>query len=414
MTKSEGKTRKSRKNIQWDETSEINLGKGKPYKIFGSMEIGDGSIQQMDTAMRLPVSVKGALMPDAHQGYGLPIGGVLAADNAIIPYGVGMDIGCRMCLSVYDIPVSYLKDKKSQFQKQLIENTRFGKAEFSKPGDDAVMERREFKEIEFLRSHKSLAYSQLGTSGSGNHFVEFGIVEFKDTDPEFNLPPGKYFGLLSHSGSRRMGALIAQHYTALAMEMCKLPREARHLAWFDLNSAEGQEYWQAMELAGAYSSANHHQIHKRFSKTLNEKALFRVENHHNFAWRETLVDGREVVIHRKGATPAAKNTIGMIPGSMTLPGFLVRGKGNNDSMNSASHGAGRVMSRKKATLQLSKTDMKKELAEYGVTLIGGGLDESPMAYKNIHQVMKYQEDLIEIIATFHPKIVRMEGPEKFI
>ncbi|MCD4678993.1 MAG: RtcB family protein, partial [Bacteroidales bacterium] len=267
---------------------------------------------------------------------------------------------------------------------------------------------------EFLRSLKSLAYSQLGTSGSGNHFVEFGIIEFKTKDPEFNLPPGKYFGLLSHSGSRRMGALIAQHYTALAMEICKLPKEARHLAWFSLNSAEGQEYWQAMELAGAYSSANHHQIHNRFSKTLNEKAVFMVENHHNFAWKEKLADGREVIIHRKGATPAAKNIIGMIPGSMTLPGFLVRGKGNDDSMNSASHGAGRLLSRKKAIITLSKKDMKKELDKYGVSLIGGGLDEAPMAYKDIHQVMKYQKDLVEIIASFQPKIVRMDGPEKFI
>ncbi len=406
--------KRSRSNKGWDEVPNVELGRGKPYKIFGSIEIDDGSIQQMDTAMRLPISVKGALMPDAHQGYGLPIGGVLAADNAIIPYGVGMDIGCRMCLSVYDIPVSYLKDKKSQFQQQLIENTRFGQAEFTKPEDDAVMERKEFKEIDFLRSLKSIARSQLGTSGSGNHFVEFGMVEFKYKDPEFNLPPGKYFGLLSHSGSRRMGALIAQHYTALAMEICRLPREARHLAWFDLNSAEGQEYWQAMELAGAYSSANHNQLHKRISKALNEKAILMVENHHNFAWKEKLADGKEVIIHRKGATPAAENAIGMIPGSMTLPGFLVRGKGNDDSMNSASHGAGRVMSRKKATIQLSKSDMIKELGKHGVTLIGGGLDEAPMAYKDIYQVMKYQEELVEIIAAFYPKIVRMEGPEKFI
>jgi len=408
------KKKRPRRNKEWDVAPEINLCKGKPYKIFGSTEIDEGSIKQMDTAMRLPISVKGALMPDAHLGYGLPIGGVLAVDNGIIPYGVGMDIGCRMCLSVYDIPVSYLTNNRSVLKQLLIDNTRFGHAEFAKPVDDAVMERKEFNETEFLRSLKSLAYSQLGTSGSGNHFVEFGIIEFKTKDPEFNLPPGRYFGLLSHSGSRRMGALIAQHYTALAMEICKLPKEARHLAWFSLNSAEGQEYWQAMELAGAYSSANHHQIHRRFSKSLNEKAIFMVENHHNFAWKEKLINGKEVIIHRKGATPAAKNIIGMIPGSMTLPGFLVRGKGNDDSMNSASHGAGRLLSRKKAIITLLKRDMKKELDKYGVSLIGGGLDEAPMAYKDIHQVMKYQEDLVEIIASFQPKIVRMDGPEKFI
>jgi len=414
MSKSKRKTRRSGRNKEWDDVPGVGLVKGKPYKIFGSLEIDDGSIQQMDTAMRLPISVKGALMPDAHQGYGLPIGGVLATDNAIIPYGVGMDIGCRMCLSVYDIPVSHMKDKNTKLKEILIENTRFGQAEFSRPEDDAVMERKEFKEIDFLKSLKSVAYSQLGTSGSGNHFVEFGIVEFSENDPQFNLPPGKYFGLLSHSGSRRIGALIAQYYTKLAMDLCKLPSEARHLAYFDINSAEGIEYWHAMELAGSYSSANHHQIHRRFSKVLNEKALFMVENHHNFAWKEKLADGKEVIIHRKGATPAEKNVVGMIPGSMTLPGFLVRGKGNTESMNSASHGAGRVLSRKKAIMKISKTEMKKELDKHGVTLIGGGLDEAPMAYKDIYQVMKYQEDLVDIIASFHPKIVRMEGPEKFI
>lgn len=413
MTKSK-KTKRSKRNKQWDVEPNIQLIKGKSYKIYGREEIDKGSLQQMDIAMRLPVSVQGALMPDAHQGYGLPIGGVLAVDNSVIPYGVGMDIGCRMCLSVFDIPVSYLETKKSHFKELLIENTRFGQTEFSRPEDDPVMERSEFKEIKFLKTLKSLAYSQLGTSGSGNHFVEFGILEFKDKDPEFNLESGKYFALLSHSGSRRLGAHIAQHYTQLAMEICRLPGEARHLAYFDLNSSEGQEYWEAMELAGAYSSANHHQIHKRFYKALNEKPLFMVENHHNFAWKEKLANGQNVIIHRKGATPAAKNVVGMIPGSMTLPGFLVRGKGNPESMNSASHGAGRVLSRNKAKAELNKKDMKAELEKFGITLIGGDLDEAPMAYKDIFRVMKYQEELVDIIASFHPKIVRMEGPEKFI
>lgn len=414
MSKSKRKTKRSGRNNNIAALPTIKLGKKKDYTIFGEIDIDDGSLLQMETAMRLPISIKGALMPDAHQGYGLPIGGVLATDNAIIPYGVGMDIGCRMCLSVYDIPFHHLEKKRSYFKQLLLENTRFGQAEFTKPEDDAVMERNEFKEIKFLSSLKSLAYSQLGTSGSGNHFVEFGILEFTKQDPQFNLPSGKYLGLLSHSGSRRMGALIAQHYTSLAMELCHLPPEAKHLAWFDLATAEGQEYWHAMELAGAYSSANHRQIHNRFSGSLNEKAMFMVENHHNYAWKEQLKDGREVIIHRKGATPAAKDVTGMIPGSMTLPGFLVRGSGNRDSMNSASHGAGRMLSRKKASSIISKREMKKELEKHGVTLIGGGLDEAPMAYKDIHQVMRYQENLVQIIASFHPKIVRMEGPEKFI
>ncbi|MCD4681354.1 MAG: RtcB family protein, partial [Bacteroidales bacterium] len=140
------KKKRQRRDKEWDVAPEINLCKVKPYKIFGSTEIDEGSIKQMDTAMRLPISVKGALMPDAHLGYGLPIGGVLAVDNGIIPYGVGMDIGCRMCLSVYDIPVSYLINNRSVLKQLLIDNTRFGHAEFAKPVDDAVMERKEFNE----------------------------------------------------------------------------------------------------------------------------------------------------------------------------------------------------------------------------------------------------------------------------
>ena len=132
-----------------------------------------------------------------------------------------------------------------------------------------------------------------------------------------------------------------------------------------------------------------------------------VENHHNFAWKEKMPDGKEVIVHRKGATPAGKGVLGIIPGSMTAPGFIVRGKGSVLSLNSASHGAGRQMSRKKAKESLTKSDVRKHLKSKGVTLIGGGLDEAPMAYKDIHQVMKSQANLVDIIGTFLPKIVRM-------
>ena len=289
-----------------------------------------------------------------------------------------------------------------------MEHTRFGMGcEFKQPIDDAIFERRAFSEIPLAKTLKDKAYAQIGTSGGGNHFVEFGVVNITDANNEMNLPLGTYVGILSHSGSRGLGANIANYYTKLARSICRLPKQAQHLAWLDLDSEAGQEYWIAMNLAGDYASACHHQIHRRLSRAMGEKPLAMVENHHNFAWKEQLADGTEVIVHRKGATPANKGELGIIPGSMTAPGFIVRGKGLEASINSASHGAGRQMSRRKAKETLTKSEVRKYLKSQGVTLIGGGIDEAPMAYKDIHKVMAAQQHLVEVLGTFLPKIVRM-------
>lgn len=389
--------------------AEISLNDNSlPYKTYGLGGIEQGALDQMDVAAKLPVAKMAALMPDAHQGYGLPIGGVLATENAVIPYGVGVDIGCRMCLTFYDLPPSFLEKNRSKLNELLLENTAFGRDEQKKRADDPVLERSEFKEIEVVKSLHGKAWNQLGSSGSGNHFVEFGIVEIDDKENEFGTTRGEYLAVLSHSGSRGLGASIARHYTQLAMEKCPLPKEAKHLAWLDLDSQEGQEYWLAMNLAGDYASACHHNIHRRLAKAIGEQPIAMVENHHNFAWKEKLEDGTEVIVHRKGATPAGKGVLGIIPGSMVHPGFIVRGKGNPLAISSASHGAGRVMSRTKAKNSTTQHELKKILKAHQVDLIGGGLDESPVAYKNINEVMAFQKDLVEVIGTFLPKIVRMD------
>ncbi|MCR6638332.1 MAG: RtcB family protein [Sporocytophaga sp.] len=385
----------------------------QPYKIYGKEGIEAGAIKQMDTAMRLPVSIAGALMPDAHQGYGLPIGGVLATRNAVIPYGVGVDIGCRMCMSIFDIPAGYVETGKEDLMKMLVNNTMFGRATFKKPKDHEIISSPLFSEIEILRGLKDRAYAQLGSSGGGNHFVEFGIVEVVDPNNEWNIAPGKYLSLLSHSGSRGMGATIANYYTKLAMETCKLPQEAKHLAWLDLDTEAGQEYWLAMNLAGDYASACHHQIHERMAIGLRTNPIAMIENHHNFAWKEKDENGYDVIVHRKGATPAGKGVLGIIPGSMSAPGYVVRGKGDGASVNSASHGAGRAMSRTQAKNTLKPEAVKEQLQKAGVELIGSGLDEAPMAYKDIRVVMDAQKDLVEVVGVFLPKIVRMCGDEKF-
>jgi tRNA-splicing ligase RtcB len=293
--------------------------------------------------------------------------------------------------------------------KILTDNTLFGSGkEFKDNEAHEITDRSLFSEIPLLKTLQQKAARQLGTSGSGNHFVEFGVIEIHDSENEFHVAPGKYLSLLSHSGSRGLGATIANHYTKIAMEKCPLPKEAKHLAWLSLDSQEGMEYWLAMNLAGDYASACHHAIHKKIAAAFATEPMGMIENHHNFAWKEML-NGKEVIVHRKGATPAGKGVLGIIPGSMSAPGFIVRGKGDISSINSASHGAGRKMSRTKAIATVTHKAMKDVLAENGVTLIGGGLDEAPHAYKDIHEVMKAQTDLVEVVGTFLPKIVRMDG-----
>lgn len=379
------------------------------YTIYGESEIEAGAKEQMKVAMKLPVTVAGSLMPDAHQGYGLPIGGVLATDNAVIPYGVGVDIGCRMALSIFDLPASLLQTHQDILRETILKHTRFGAGNGylrHERVDHAVLENTLFSEHSLLASLKDKAWTQLGSSGGGNHFVEFGLVEFNEKDEGLHIDKGTYLGLLTHSGSRGLGATVAAHYTKLAKSICKLPYQAQNLAYLDLNTMEGQEYWLAMNLAGDYASACHEVIHDKIKTALGAELLGKIENHHNFAWKECL-NGKEVVVHRKGATPASKGVMGIIPSSMATPGFLVRGKGEVASIQSASHGAGRLMSRTQAIKTLSAIELKKMLNDQGITLLGAGMDEAPMAYKNIHTVMASQEDLVDIVATFLPKIVRM-------
>jgi len=403
-----------------------------PYRIWGE-GLEAGAVEQMVNAARLPVAVRGALMHDAHQGYGLPIGGVLATHNSVIPYAVGVDIACRMKLSVFDIPANDLHRLDATMKRALERETVFGVGgEHRKPLDHEVLD-ADWSITPLTQHLFEKARAQLGTSGSGNHFVEFGILTIppreaappyaaspplassRGTLNNFDLAPGTYLSLLSHSGSRGTGATIADHYSKLAMDVHpELPPELRRLAWLDLDSDPGREYWAAMNLMGQYASANHALIHQLVARAIGAKIIAGVENHHNFAWKE-IHDGNEVIVHRKGATPASKGVLGVIPGSMASPGFVVRGKGSEDALQYASHGAGRAMSRTAAKEKYRWAHIKPKLEEAGVQLLSAGIDENPFAYKDIHQVMAQQSDLVDVIARFDPKIVKMapagEKPE---
>lgn len=387
-----------------------------PWHQWGAHLVEKEAVAQLWDACSLPAAVRGALMPDAHKGYGLPIGGVLAVKNAVIPYAVGVDIACRMRLTVLDMPVTMLgKTERNALRQALKAETRFGRGAMftaQERRNHAVMD-EDWGFVDVLRQNKKKAWKQLGTSGKGNHFVEFGELCLNEpaTLGGKRLEAGTYLALLSHSGSRGTGEAVAMHYSNVARQRCpSLPSELQHLAWLDLESEAGQEYWAAMQLMGRYAAANHELIHHHILRSLGANALTHVENHHNFAWIEQ-VDGQEAIVHRKGATPSALGVEGIVPGSMGAPAYVVRGRGVPEALNSCAHGAGRRMSRSAAFQALNPDEVRHILNNCGVELLSGQLDEAPAAYKDIDAVMAAQADLVEIIARFVPRMVRMAPPE---
>jgi len=396
-----------------EEGAFIERAEPAPYRSWCE-DADNNAVEQMRNSMRLPSAVRGALMPDAHLGYGLPIGGVLATEGTVIPYAVGVDIACRMKLTVLDLDPRDLAGKRERFEKTLLRETAFGTGVVLRAKerlDHDVLDAERWSAQRLLRGLREKAAAQLGTSGSGNHFVEFGVLTLEQAD--LGLKPGTYLALMSHSGSRGPGAMIASHFTKRARELHPgLPPELSHLAWLDLSSDDGQAYWQAMNLMGDFASASHWVIHERVRTALGAKVLASIENHHNFAWLEEH-DGRTLVVHRKGATPAGTGVLGVIPGSMASPAFVVRGTGSEASLRSASHGAGRLMSRTAAKQRFTWKEVRPVLEAANVTLLSAGIDENPGVYKDIHSVMAQQADLVDVVARFDPRIVRMaDGGER--
>lgn len=377
------------------------------FKEWGSNGIDEATRKQMQEACKLPMAVGGALCADAHVGYGLPIGGVLATEGFVIPYAVGFDIACRMRMTVISEAPESLDSQFEKYRLALEKGTSFGVgADWQNHKHHDVLDKN-WNVTPITSKIKDKASKQLGSSGSGNHFVEFGVFEI-DEDNVLGIPPGKYVALLSHSGSRGAGSDVCKHYSQIAQQ--KLPKryeQFKYLSWLSLDSEEGQEYWLAMNLMGEYAAANHEVIHRDVIRLMGGQPIAVVENHHNFAWKENW-NGKEVIVHRKGATPADKGSLGVIPGSMADSCFVVQGKGNPDSINSASHGAGRAMSRKQAKEQMNWAYWNKELIDRGIKLLSGGIDEVPGAYKPITEVMNAQSDLVDIVAKFNPKIVKMD------
>jgi tRNA-splicing ligase RtcB len=371
------------------------------FEVWGKVPDPD-ALAQMQEACRLPVAVSGVLLPDAHVGYGLPIGGVLAARRAVIPYAVGMDIACRMCLSVFDEPPERLPRKMDTLCAALEHGTAFGVGAYFSPARSHAVMDEDWSFSPVLRRNKDLAWKQLGTSGAGNHFAEFGLLQiFPGVS---GLAPGGYTALLTHSGSRGVGGRAAKYYSRMAAE---LRPGYKKLAWLDEDSPEGREYWRAMSLMGRYSAANHELIHRAVSELSGLQPVACIRNHHNFAWKMDLPGLGRVIVHRKGATPAGRGELGIMPGSMSSPAYVVEGLGNSRSLFSASHGAGRRMSRKQAAKRFDRRQVRNELRAKGIRVLSAGLDEAPGAYKDIDQVLADQSDIVRAVARFEPKIVKM-------
>jgi tRNA-splicing ligase RtcB len=343
----------------------------------------------------------------------MPIGGVAATEGAVMPFAVGVDIGCRMHLTVFAEPADGIDTLRERLRDSLLKGTYFGEGLRDAPlSKHPLLQDARFDRLEkFCRTRgtRERAAKQFGSSGSGNHFVEFGELNLAEAAE--GIPAGRWLALLSHSGSRALGFRTANFFTKLAEKMINLPDGYKDLAWLSMDTEEGQAYWEAMELAGDFSAANHRVIHDTVIGLAGLTPVSAISNHHNYAWKETH-GGKELFVHRKGATPAAPGVLGIIPGSMATPGFLVRGKGGADSLLSASHGAGRRMSRRDAVKSITPEQRDLALSVGKVELLGGGLDEAPGAYKDIRSVMAAQSDLVDILAEFHPRIVRMAGRDE--
>jgi tRNA-splicing ligase RtcB len=390
------------------------------FNIFGEIgvDVPHGALDQMQTVMRIPPAITGALMPDAHHGYAMPIGGVVVLDNAVSPSFVGYDIACRMMISILDIsPQEFLKNRQKIFS-DMKDVSRFGVgSEFTRSGarKHEVMDDYLWQHLPHLKTLHNTAIRQLGSSGGGNHFFDALIGEV--VTPSYilvgpdgrQLEKGKFFvAIMTHSGSRGAGHKSATHYLKLA----KKETEARARGipkgyeWLPLDSDAGSEYWMVMELMGEYAKANHDLIHMHFAKKSGIGRLRYAENHHNFAWDM----GNRQIVHRKGATPAHTGQLGIIPGSSGTPSYLVEGLGNPMSIFSSSHGAGRPFSRKEAKSRHSPDLYSAHMQVQDILTAGVAPDETFMAYKDIERVIQLQDGLlVKVLAKMHPKIVIMGG-----
>ena len=374
----------------------------KPIKMWLD-SVEDGALEQAKNLANLPFVFKHiALMPDCHQGYGMPIGGVMATENVVIPNAVGVDIGCGMLAAKTDTTVHHLDEKQiKNFVAGVKRQIPVGKNSHKEPKTWSEFEYA--PDIDVVRNEIEKAEHQIGTLGGGNHFIELQ----RDTD-------GNVWVMI-HSGSRNFGYTVAKYYNNVAKALNKkwfssVPAQA-DLAFLPMGTTMGMEYMDAMEFAVEFALANRRRMLKRVEEILYNVGKITVGKPiniaHNYAQYENHF-GKNVIVHRKGATSARKGEIGIIPGSQGTSSYIVEGLGNPDSFTSCSHGAGRLMSRTKAKTDLDLATEQRRLDELGVIhdlKTKDALDEAAGAYKDIDIVMENQSDLVRIVTKLSPLAV---------
>ncbi|MDR9366145.1 MAG: RtcB family protein [Balneolaceae bacterium] len=371
-----------------------------PIKLWLE-DLEEGALQQAKNLANLPFAFKHiAIMPDSHQGYGMPIGGVLATEDAIIPNAVGVDIGCGMCSLRTDRKEIDRDDLKS-IMSIIRKTVPVGFNHHDQQQDEKWMPELNGN-LEIVEQEYESAQSQVGTLGGGNHFIEIQ----KGSDG--------YVWIMIHSGSRNIGYTVAKHYNQKAKELNeKWKSETRtDLAFFPRDTKEFDDYIREMDYCIEFALNNRklmmEMVQNAITDVLGEVDFSDFINKpHNFASPENHF-GKNLLIHRKGATRAREGELGMIPGSQGSSSFIVRGKGNRDAFESCSHGAGRVMSRNQAKKTLSVEEESKPLEERGILHAirhKSDLDEAPGSYKDIQKVMELQKDLIEIVIELEPLAV---------
>jgi len=365
----------------------------KEIKIYADV-VDPKAMEQFEGAMAQPFAIKGALLPDVHAGYSLPIGAAVATDGVIVPAWVGYDIGCGMCAEMTDFSLQNVRDHAQEIYEGIYKAVPVGfkhNLADSEWGHAGEIPRTSVMHDIFSRN----GFKQLGTLGGGNHFIELGYDEEERV------------WIIVHSGSRGIGHTTATHYMRLTSRDGKA-REG-HFG-FSVNSEEGKDYIKDLNFCLEFALANRNLIIWRvvdvLSKCLDQKSYglsCRINRNHNHA---ELKDG--LWIHRKGATHAEEGMLGVIPGNMRDGSFIVRGKGNSESLCSSSHGAGRVLGRKEAQRQLDMGDFTFSMLGVTANVSKATLDESPEAYKNIFDVMDQQKDLVEVLHHIKP-IINIKG-----
>lgn len=364
----------------------------KQYKIFAE-HLEQGALDQFQSAMDCEFATRGALMPDAHTGYSLPIGAVVESDGVIVPAWVGYDIGCGMCALRTGFYAKEVRENSKQIFDEIYKRIPVGFSHNSRPSLWSTVELDPSPATKLIFEKNGL--NQLCSLGGGNHFIEIG----EDAEG--------FIWIIIHSGSRRIGHAVASHYMRIASGDGKA-REGHF--WIDADSTNGKEYIRDLAFCLAFALENRKQMIDRIVDSISAHVKFNgcdytglINRNHNHA---ELREGKW--IHRKGATHAELGMMGVIPGNMRDGSFIVRGKGNQDSLYSSSHGAGRVLGRKKAQATLNMEDFKASMSGITAKVCEDTLDESAFAYKDIFDVMRLQSELVDVVAHVKP-IINIKG-----